>query len=152
MQLALSTSVTLAGSAPAATSSTILTTWSVLGNPMVANFEWMRVPLTLTSKEVRRRRYRWCPHAELACEWLQQFPHSGFRTLRIHSTRSPLWVASTARSFWWCLTCGVVMNYRLKALVKKLEGLRMTDSKGYGSTSTAVFKGTTMTAPARLIS
>lgn len=54
VQLAFSTSVTFAGSDPAATSSTILTTCSVLGKPMVANLEWMRVPLTVTSKQVRR--------------------------------------------------------------------------------------------------
>ena len=49
-----STSVTWVGSDPAATSLTMVATCWLLGNPMVANLEWIRVPLTVTSKQVRR--------------------------------------------------------------------------------------------------
>ena len=54
VQLDFSTSVTWDGSDPAATSLTILATCSLLGNPIVANLEWIKVPLTVTSKQVRR--------------------------------------------------------------------------------------------------
>ena len=49
-----STSVTVVGSDPVATPSTILQTSSVFGKPMVDNLECMTVSFTVTSNEVLR--------------------------------------------------------------------------------------------------